>query len=276
MPRAARTPRAGSAGAPRRTTSPRRSRSAGRRSSPSRRRRGRAGRRRRRAARRAAPGSRAPRRRRRTRRDRGARRSRPEGRPRDDSALRRGRRRSGRRARPPARRSDPVAPASRPDCGCVAARPPRGDSGRGRGAYARRAAPRSLRAASTSAAAPSARPGRASSLIPSVPSSTLAIRSWKTAMIAAPAPRKTSAIASVSERRDGDRGRGRVHDRRHLVRRPRLRRSRSPSSPWSSARRRRPAGGSQTRQTATQMSTAASGIRTSGTKFAPAQPSFWV
>ena len=74
-----RTSRAGSAAAPRRTTSPRRCRSAAPRSSPSPRRRGRAGRRRRRAAARGARGSPAPPRRRRTRRGRGARRSRDEG-----------------------------------------------------------------------------------------------------------------------------------------------------------------------------------------------------
>ena len=81
-------------------------------------------------------------------------------------------------------------------------------------------------------------------MIPSLPSSMLPIRSWKTAITAAPAPRKTSASASVSERRDGVPPRVGADDRRHLVRRPgrrvRVDRGHGPRDRAGRARRRQP------------------------------------
>ena len=97
----------------------------------------------------------------------------------------------------------------------------------------------------------------------------LEIRLWKTATTAAPAPRKTSASASVSERRDGVPP---LEERTTVVTlcvglvfafvfTVVTLRALGPAER---------AGGSHTRQTAIQIRPAASGIRTSGAKFAPA------
>ncbi len=100
----------------------------------------------------------------------------------------------------------------------------------------------------------------------------LPIRSWKTAISAAPVPSRTSTTASVSERRDGaaatvvlttvvTRWVGLVAAFASTVVTVR------PTAPPVPGR------GSQIRQIATQTRSPASGIRTIGTMFAPAQAS---
>ena len=124
----------------------------------------------------------------------------------------------------------------------------------------------------TSAAAPVPSAAVRSILMPSLPSWMLPIRSWKTATTAAPAPRKTSASASASDRREGTGARVVRTTRRHPVRRPRGRVRVDRRHGAGDRAAARPRGGSQIRQTADPDQHARERDRTSGTRFAPVQP----